>query len=313
MTKPLNIPFIPTLKEYLAHLQVERGVSEHTYKSYERDLLSYFTYLGKQGVTRLEKITTKQIESYLSKLYKLGYASASIDRAISAIRGFHAFLVRERILESSPAEGLPRVARPRKLPRVLSVDEVDKVIDQFDGLDDVVSIRDQAILELLYSGGLRATELCSITLLDLNLEDEVVLVQGKGSKERVAPIGHKASKAISRYLNVARPELAAAAKLGSPLSSELFLSTRGRPLSRVALYRIVKQAGELAGIKDLHPHIFRHSYATHMLEGGADLRSLQELLGHSDLSTTQIYTHIEQGYLRDEYLAKHPRSRKRMS
>lgn len=296
-------------QEYLAYMRVEKGSSENTIAAYSLDLKNYLNYLEAKGFDKLDDLKSKDLEAYLIFLSNSGYTGSSIDRQISSIRSFHKFLYKEALSSNSPASRLPRRARAKNLPRVLSVDEVDALIDQFQGASEN-DIRDRAILEVLYSGGLRASELCDLDVLDYDRENLILRVSGKGSKERIAPIGSKASQALDQYLTGVRPLYFARRKAAGSTSS-LFLSSRGAKLSRAALYRIVSTAGERAGIADVHPHLLRHSYATHMLEGGADLRSLQELLGHSDLSTTQIYTHIEQSYLKSEYLAKHPRARKR--
>lgn len=296
------------LNEFLAYLRVEKGSPQNTFDSYGRDLHYYLSYLHSQGLNNLETLSSSDLEKFVIHLSKIGYAGATIDRFVSSISSFHKFLVKEGLSSHSPASKLPKRARLKTLPRVLSVDEVDAIIDQFAESSVTNDVRDRAILEVLYSGGLRASELCDLSVLDYAVDESYLRVIGKGSKERIAPIGEHARVALAQYLDTVRPVYYAK---GKQKSGALFLSSRGAALSRIALHRIVKAAGDRAGIADVHPHLFRHSYATHMLEGGADLRSLQELLGHADLSTTQIYTHVEQSYLRSEYLAKHPRARKR--
>lgn len=299
------------LKEFLAYLRIERGSSPHTIHAYEHDLENYLAYLTSKNKKAIAEVTSKDLDAYIIHLSRIGYASSTADRAISAIRSFHKFLLQENLAQNSPASRLPRRGRTKNLPFVLSVDEVDALIDQFADSEELNDIRDEAILEVLYSGGLRASELCNLDVLDFDKESGYVLVTGKGSKERIAPIGNKALQSLDIYLNQVRPKYYLKGHKEKLATSALFLSSRGRPLSRVALFRIVREAGERVGIKDLHPHVLRHTYASHMLEGGADLRSLQELLGHVDLSTTQIYTHVEQSYLKSEYLQKHPRARRR--
>lgn len=310
MVKEKSHKFSSLLREYLAYISVEKGSSPHTIESYKRNLDDYLEYLDGRNVPTIDAVTKNMIVDYMARLRTSGYASASIEQKIASIKGFHKFLLSEGLSKTHPAAQLPKLKRPQHLPEVLTIEKVDLLLDQYAGRDDPVSLRDHAILEVLYGCGLRVSELCSLTMLDVAFDQEVMRVFGKGSKERIVPLGSVAIKALHKYLEAGRPLLKPKHGL-PPATSNVFLSTRGRPLSREVVFRMVRAAGEAVGMDDIHPHMLRHSYATHMLEGGADLRSLQELLGHSDLSTTQIYTHVDRSYMKEEYLLKHPRARKR--
>lgn len=305
-------PFAGFLMEYVAHLSVERGMSDHTLKTYKRNLNQYLLFLDGQDITSLNAVTKEDVLNFVAQLREEGYAASSVDQKIASIKGFHKFLLAEGLCEAHPADKLPRFKRPERLPEIVSLERIEALLNQFEGKDDPVSLRDRAILEVLYGCGLRVSELCNLEMNDVMFEQEALRVMGKGSKERIAPLGGVAARALHEYILRARDLLHVKHQL-APSSTKVFLSTRGNPLAREIVFRMVKDAGERAGIKNLHPHTLRHSYATHMLEGGADLRSLQELLGHADLSTTQIYTHVDQRYMREEYLLKHPRARKRLT
>ena len=305
-------PFAGFLMEYVAHLSVERGMSDHTLKTYKRNLNQYLLLLDEQDVTSLNAVTKEDVLNFVAQLREEGYAASSVDQKIASIKGFHKFLLAEGLCEAHPADKLPRFKRPERLPEIVSLERIEALLNQFEGKDDPVSLRDRAILEVLYGCGLRVSELCNLEMNDVMFEQEALRVMGKGSKERIAPLGGVAARALHEYILRARDLLHVKHQL-APSSTKVFLSTRGNPLAREIVFRMVKDAGERAVIKNLHPHTLRHSYATHMLEGGADLRSLQELLGHADLSTTQIYTHVDQRYMREEYLLKHPRARKRLT
>ena len=309
--KAEEIPFSAFLLEYTAYLSVERGMSAHTVAAYKRNLTQYLLFMhDDRALQSLQEITKDDVLAYIAHLRTEGYAATSVDQKIASVKGFHKFLLSENLCSVHPADSLPRFKHPSRLPDIISVERIDALIEQFDERHDPASLRDRAILEVLYGCGLRVSELCNLELMDVLFEEGVLRVFGKGSKERIAPLGSSAARALKDYLARGRDKLHPKKKL-APVSSKVFLSSRGNPLAREIVFRMVKSAGESVGIENLHPHTLRHSYATHMLEGGADLRSLQELLGHSDLSTTQIYTHVDQSYMREEYLLKHPRARKR--
>lgn len=294
-------------REYLSHLSVERGSSRLTIGSYAADLEDYFSFLVSRGVEAPEEISRSIVVDYEQDLAERGYAPSSVERHVSALKGFHRFLVREDVVSSDPASTVLLPKTPDQLPDVLSVEEVEAMLS-VPFRDDAFGARDKALLELLYGCGLRASEVVGLDVSDLVLDEGVLRVMGKGSRERVVPVGGLAEQALLAYLASARDFLASR---GRSASSAVFLNARGTRLSRQSVHAIVKRAGELIGIQGLHPHTLRHSFATHLLEGGADLRIIQEILGHSDISTTQIYVHVSNAHVREEYFAAHPRASKR--
>ncbi|WP_308001617.1 site-specific tyrosine recombinase [uncultured Parolsenella sp.] len=291
------------LKEYLNYVSVERGCSRNTVLAYGRDLRSYVLGLRDEGITLPDQVTRDRIEGHVSRLRASGLSIASIERAISAIKGFHRFMVAERITTAHPAADLPLPKKPSRLPDVISREQAAALLDQ-PFPETPAGQRDHAILEVLYGCGLRVSELCGLDLRRVMLDEQVLRVVGKGDKERVVPIVGTAARALDDYLEHWRPCLV------SPRvsNSAVFLNNRGRRLSRQSVHALVAKAGAVVGIDGLHPHALRHSFATHMLEGGADLRIVQELLGHADISTTQLYTHLDRSHLREVYLVAHPRA-----
>ncbi len=304
-------------EEYLAYLAVERGCSENTVQSYARDLRRYLAFLADEGITEPDEVTRELIEEHVRALGELGLASSSVERAVSAIKGLHRFMVAEQIAETHPTADLALPKTPERLPDVITREQAFALLDErlFEWHGDDVTrrgqlahaslTRDQAILETLYGCGLRVSELCGLDLSDVFLDEELLRVFGKGSKERVVPILGTAARAFETYLDQARPVLAE----GSPANSAVFLSQRGTRITRQAVHGITERYGSFAGIEGLHPHTLRHSYATHLLEGGADLRVVQELLGHASVATTQLYTHVDRTHIRQVYLESHPRAR----
>ena len=291
------------LKEYLNYVAVERGCSRNTVLAYGRDLRSYVLGLRDEGVTRPDEVTRDFIERHVSRLRESGLSIASVERAISAIKGFHRFMVAERITTAHPAADLPLPKKPSRLPDVISREQAARLLDQ-PFPETAAGQRDRAILEVLYGCGLRVSELCGLDLRRVMLDEQVLRVVGKGDKERVMPIVGTAARALGDYLEHWRPELVSA----RVSTSAVFLNNRGRRLSRQSVHTLVARSGAVVGIEGLHPHTLRHSFATHMLEGGADLRIVQELLGHADISTTQLYTHLDRSHLREVYLEAHPRA-----
>lgn len=298
------------VSEYLAHLAVERGSSPLTVDAYRHDLERYMEVLAKRGIGDINAVGREDAVAFLAHLRDAGLAPASVERAASTIKGFHRFCVREGVTQNHPTADLALPAVPQSLPRALSVDEVGSILDQV-WPPTSLGARDRAILELLYGCGLRVSELISLDTGDIRFDEGIVRVLGKGSKERIVPLSGTAEHALRTYLSSARAELVSKRSAGIPTTSAVFLNRRGGRLSRQSVYSTVRAAGESVSIEGLHPHVLRHSFATHMLAGGADLRSLQEMLGHSDISTTQIYTHVDRGHLREEYLSTHPRARMR--
>lgn len=291
-------------EEYLSYLVVERGSAKNTVEAYGRDLAHYQSFLLDRGKRDVASIERADIEAFVSAYAQLDYAASSTERALAAVRGMHAFLVAERIVDSNPARAVPLPKRPQCLPRVLSVEQVRALVEQ-PFAQDATGQRDRTILEVLYGCGLRVSELCGLDVRDVMLEEGIVRVFGKGSKERVVPLGGAAKSALRDYLATWRPQLARPAST----HDAVFLNRRGGRLSRQSVHTICERYGRLVGISGLHPHTLRHCYATHLVEGGADLRVVQELLGHASIATTQIYSHIDRTHIRWEYLTSHPRAR----
>lgn len=297
-------PFLQYARDYVAHLGVERGSSRLTLAAYESDLRDYFAFLLGRGVLAPCDVSRADIVAYESDLVERGYAASTISRRVSAVKGFHRFLVSDELVQTNPAESISLPQRPDRLPDALSVNQINALLDQPFG-EGPRAQRDKAMLEILYGCGLRASELVSLDMGCIDFAGGVVRVLGKGSRERFVPISGTAETALKAYAyGGSRAELSMKGK-GSPA---VFLNARGARMTRQAVHRIVAHAGEAVGIADLHPHMLRHSFATHMLEGGADLRAIQEMLGHSDISTTQIYTHVSRAHIREEYLSAHPRA-----
>jgi integrase/recombinase XerD len=291
---------------------VERGLAPNSLAAYRRDLRRYTAYLRRRGVTGdVAHVDESVVAGYVDELQQARtddglrrYKESSIARALAAVRSFHRFCVEEGLLRSDPSEevGAPRV--PQGIPKALTEAEVEALLDAVPG-DGPRPRRDRAILELLYAGGLRISELVGLDLGDVDLYDGLVRVLGKGNKERVAPLGRTAREAVGDYLTTGRPELA-----GRTSTPALFLNARGGRLTRQGAWLIVRAAGDRAGLQGrLFPHVLRHSCATHMLDRGADIRVVQELLGHASLSTTQVYTKVSPERLRAVYEAAHPRAR----
>ena len=294
------------IEEYLAHLRVERGCSPNTVSAYERDLRDYAAFLRGRGIDDVEDVDRELVADYQAELFGPAhhYAASTVKRHMSSVKGFHRFLSREGLASRNPTDTLELPQTPDRLPDVLSIDQVQRMLSQ--PLEPgPLPLRDRAILEVLYGCGLRVSELTGLDLGDLALDEGFLLVMGKGGKQRVSPISGKALEALRNYLEQGRPELQ---KPYAKPTAAVFLNARGGRLTRQSVHRIVADAGRSIGVDDLHPHTLRHSFATHMLEGGADLRVIQEILGHADLSTTQIYTHVDRSHIREEYLHAHPRA-----
>lgn len=291
------------VQEYLAILKVERNLSDNSISSYENDLRKFIEFIESKKINDLDKIDYKNVVQFFDEQKKFNLTSSTVSRYTSSLKGFFSFLSEQKYIKKNPTVNLSSSKLSRKLPSVLSFEEVEAILEQPD-TNSRLGLRDRALLELLYSSGLRVSELLNIKLSDLFFDDEVIRVLGKGSKQRIVPVGSSAIKWVSKYLKTIRPLLM------KKLKSEnlVFLNSRGSKLSRMAIWKIVKKYCEQAKItKEVHPHTFRHSFATHLLEGGADLRAVQEMLGHSDISTTQIYTHIDREYVKQIHKDFHPR------
>lgn len=292
--------FVEGFDDFLA---LEQGASVETSKAYKLDIERFVTYEQVKGAASPSEVGSRSLREYIYHLKDLGLAPASIRRNISAVRTYFRFLLGEGHVVRDPSERLETPKRWRTLPEVLTISEVERLLAA-PSLDERLAFRDRAMLELAYGAGLRVSEWISLGVRDVRLQDHLVRVFGKGAKERLVPIGRRAIGAIAIYLRELRPTLERGEGKGV-----LFLSARGQPLSRMGAWKILRKYVDQAGItKPVSPHTLRHSFATHLLEGGADLRAVQEMLGHVDISTTQIYTHVDREYLRSVHKQFHPRS-----
>ena len=290
------------LQRFADYIALEQGLSLRTQEAYGRDLDRFAEYADVKGVAAPLDITARTLREYVYHLKDLGLSPASIRRNVSALRTYFRFLTGDGVVVRDPSERLETPKRWRELPDVLTVDEAQRLIAA-PTLDDNMVFRDRALLELAYGAGLRVSEWITLGVRDLLLEEGLVRVFGKGSKERLVPIGRSAIGAVAVYLRELRPRLEKGEGKGI-----LFLNARGRPLTRMGAWKILRGYVERAGItKHVSPHTLRHSFATHLLEGGADLRAVQEMLGHVDIATTQIYTHVDREYLRQVHRSYHPR------
>ena len=290
------------LEGFRDFLALESGHSANTVEAYVRDLRRLGEFAASRGVRDPARVSRTLLRDFVYLLKDLGLSAATIRRAISSIRTYYRFLAGEGRIAEDPSDRLAAPRRGRTLPDTLSVPEVEKLLAA-PHLDEPLAWRDRALLELGYGGGLRVSELCGLLLTDLILTENLVRVFGKGGKERLVPVGRSVIGAVSVYLHTLRPSIDRGKSGG-----RLLLNARGEPLSRVGAWGIVKRATERAGLsKRVTPHTLRHTFATHLLEGGADLRAVQEMLGHADLSTTQIYTHVDREYLRSVHKQFHPR------
>jgi integrase/recombinase XerD len=296
-----------TAEEFLGYLSVERGSSGNTISAYRADLSRYITFLAARGVETPDRVTRDDITAWITSLRTAGAAPSTIERRVAAVKSFHRFLVREGITVNHPTAALPLPRVPDRLPDVVSIDDIDRLLSQ-PFPEGPVGYRDRAMLEVLYGCGIRVSELTGLDLRDVDLAEGYLRVFGKGSKERVTPISGAAAAALQEYLTHGRPFLRTKKAVRRQDPDAVFLNVRGGRLTRATIHALVHTYGGRVGL-DVHPHTLRHSFATHLLEGGADLRALQEMLGHADISTTQIYTHVDRTHLREEYLSTHPRAR----
>lgn len=293
-------------QDYLSYLRVERGRAPLTIRSYERELAAYCAFLESRGVDDIACVQRADVAAYEAELAGRGLAPATVRHRVSVAKGLHRFAVREGLSPASPAVDIPVPKAPLRLPDVLSVQQVERLLDQpFPATP--LGARDRTLLEVLYGCGLRASECCGLDVDDCLVDAGYVRVVGKGEKERIAPLAGTARAALEDYLSNARRQLADPRRP----TSAVFLNARGGRLSRQSVHAVVARAGLAIGQRGLHPHTLRHSFATHLLEGGADLRAIQEMLGHADISTTQIYTHVDRSHIREEYLHAHPRAARR--
>lgn len=290
------------MHQFIAYLKIEKNLSENTITSYHFDLVRFENYLLNQK-TSLSSAKTQQVSHFVTTLYDLGLAAPSIARNLSTIRNFYKFLYVQGYIESDPTRLIDTPKLPAKLPSVLSITKVLSLLEQPD-LSSDLGRRDRAMLEFLYGTGVRVSEMTSIKIRDFSPDDGLVRVTGKGGKERLIPCGMLAIDFVNRYLDKVRPSLVK--PKSKPLDC-LFLNWRGNPMTRMGFWKILRNYCKKAGLQEqVSPHTLRHSFATHLLEGGADLRAVQEMLGHSDISTTQIYTHLDREYLQEVHKSFHP-------
>ncbi|GAA4726588.1 site-specific tyrosine recombinase XerD [Isoptericola chiayiensis] len=301
------------LRDYLAHLRVERGLSTNTVSAYRRDLARYAAYLAAVGRGSLAEVSEADVEAYLAAVRQgddggRPLSPSSCARALAAVRGWHRFAQAEGIAVEDPTREVAAPSQTRRLPHALSIDAVGRLLDAASAGDGPTSLRDRALLELLYSTGGRISEIVGLDVDDVGA-DAAVRLFGKGGKERVVPVGSYAREAVEAYLVRARPVLASAGSARGRSTPALFLNTRGNRLSRQSAWAVLGTAAERAGLAEhVSPHTLRHSFATHLLAGGADVRVVQELLGHASVTTTQIYTMVTPEALREVYAAAHPRA-----
>ena len=286
---------------YINYLDAERNASHYTVRNYTHDLLDFFSYLKSKKISSLNEVDKQVLRGYLSHLMKEGFARVSISRKLSAIRSFYRYLLREELVETSPIADTSSPKLDKRLPKFLTPEEAVRLLEAPDS-STALGQRDRALMELLYASGLRVSELVSLDLEQINLETNEIRVWGKGAKERMVLMGKPAAAALASYLSQGRPRL-----LGKKKGYALFLNRDGGRLTERSIQRILRKYTRVAGIKKrVHPHLLRHTFATHLLDGGADLRVVQELLGHASLVSTQIYTHVTQSRARKVYLSAHP-------
>jgi integrase/recombinase XerD len=290
------------IDEYLNFMAVEKGASRNTIDGYSRDLNRYAGFIEERGILEMSGIGTEDVIAYLASLHAEGLAANSVNRALAALRGFYRYLLREKRVDHTPMAHIVLAKVWSRLPDVLSRDEMALLLAQ-PGAETPADIRDSAMLELMYATGIRVSELIGLTLNSINWQVGYLVAMGKGEKERIVPLGQTAYERVKRYQEGARPLL-----LKGHVSDQLFLNRSGKGLTRQGFWKIVKKYAAKAGLsKAIHPHTFRHSFASHLLEGGADLRSVQIMLGHADISTTQIYTHVTRERLKEIHRKYHPR------
>ncbi|MFD2679578.1 site-specific tyrosine recombinase XerD [Bacillus seohaeanensis] len=293
------------IQDYMHFLLVEKGLAKNTLESYQRDLKNYSKYLQKvEGISTFSEVTRGNIVGFLGHLKNQGKSSKTIARHVASIRSFHQFLLREKTVEQDPTVHIETPKTERSLPKVLSLAEVEALMEAPDE-GTPLGLREKAMLEILYATGIRVSELITLKVEDVHLTMGFVRCIGKGNKERIIPIGQTAMNILQKYLEEGRPQL----RSSKHRDESLFLNHHGKGLSRQGFWKILKALSKKANIeKDLTPHTLRHSFATHLLENGADLRAVQEMLGHADISTTQIYTHVTKTRLKDVYSKYHPRA-----
>jgi integrase/recombinase XerD len=294
----MNIDLIPGynkhLKSFLNYLNFEKGLAENSIISYKNDIRNYLFFLSNEGITEIKHVTHHHISNFIIYLYDLGLTDSTRLRYVSSIRSFY----------SDVSEKVDLPNHRKALPKILSIDEINKLISQIE-INSAIGVRDRTIIEMLYACGLRVSELCNLSQKNIIWDYEILRVIGKGSKERIIPIGKSALFWLKKYIEEERFKLSSSDKS----ADIIFLNFRGNKLSRMGIWKILQKYAIQIGLENkIHPHVFRHSFATHLLEGGADLRAVQEMLGHSDISTTQIYTHLDKEYLKEVHRLYHPKA-----
>jgi integrase/recombinase XerD len=300
------IELAPAIDRFMAHVAAERGLARNSIEAYGRDLRDFADVMEARRRSFADQVDREDLVAFLEHLVDRGLSASSRARTMSAVRGLFKYLVREGLIETSPLRELRSGRRQRPIPKQLAAAQIDRILEAARG-NDPLAVRDRAMLELTYACGLRVSELVTLRAAKLNAREGFLSVVGKGSKERAIPVGRRALAAIRTYLAEARPILDPSGR-----APELFVARGGRAITRQGFWKRVRQHARAAGLTDVSPHVFRHSFATHLLEGGADLRAVQMMLGHSDLSTTQVYTHVASKRLRDVHAQHHPRSRMRI-
>ncbi len=302
----LNIPqsFQKIYKDYLNYLNFEKGLSKNTINSYAIDLRNYLIFLDENNIKNLSEVISQHISDFLSLLNEMGLEDTSRRRYLSSIRTFHKYLLMSKLTDNDESEKIDLPRSAKKLPETLSLAEIDAILEQIDTATNA-GIRDRAIIETLYACGLRVSELRNLTSRNIIWEYEILQIIGKGSKERIVPIGKSAQFWLKEYIEKVRPIF-----LSTTGDNQfIFLNQRGKQLTRMGIWKIIQNYAAKIGIAEkVSPHTFRHSFATHLLEGGADIRAVQEMLGHSDISTTQIYTHLDKEYIKEVHRHFHPKA-----
>ncbi|MCF7824198.1 MAG: site-specific tyrosine recombinase XerD [Candidatus Marinimicrobia bacterium] len=288
-------------------MRIERNLAVNTQQAYMEDLADFWQFLKTRNINAPGDVDHQSLTDYAQDLKKRKMAQTSVARHFSSLRAYYKFMVMEGFLQDDPTQFLESPRLPSSLPKILNVEDIELLLDAID-TNTYLGLRDRALFELMYAAGMRVSEVCNLTIEQVLMDEDIILVRGKGDKERMVPLGGEAKKWLIEYLKDGRPAL----KKGYFNEGILFLNNRGRPLQRKGVWFLLKRLAEKAGLKKaISPHTFRHSFATHLLEGGADLRIVQEMLGHVDISTTQIYTHLDSSYLKEIHSSFHPRARKK--
>ena len=295
------------LDDFLHYLQVERNLARNTQDAYIHDILEYWAFLKREGIASAGKVTHPDLVKFARELMTRKIADTTLARYFSSLRAYYKFLVMEGYLDTDPTQHLDSPRLPASLPKILDLEDIESLLNAID-TSTARGLRDRAMFELMYATGMRVSEVCDLRVEQIDFAEGLILVHGKGDKERVVPLGEEAHFWLERYLEEARESL----RTGYLTEGIVFLNNRGQPLQRKGIWYILKKLAASAGLeKPLSPHTFRHSFATHLLEGGADLRLVQEMLGHADISTTQIYTHLDTGYLQEVHRSFHPRAKRK--